>query len=345
MNGPWDGPRDAGGMLKQMLGGCSGDARECPGNASQDAPGMLPRMLGRCSPRCSGDARGMLGKCSPAYSGDAREMLTGRLREGARGCSGDARRDVRRCSGVRPACSPRHSGAALGCARGMMPVMLLRCCPGCSGGARGCSPPCWEMSAGCPGAAVGPVRRCPSGCAPRAELNGAAGPEGGRQRGGEGVASPARLSRRPGSINEIIMQIEQPCATRLPYLIPGGGEAGQGEGGGMPGPPPRGDWHRVGSATKAGTAGSRCHIRQPDTKGGHCRWAHRDCRNTPLPPPMRFLSTSGCPSRPSRSDAMGWATDVAWEAPGEREWAWGWHREGGMLTQTHSHTHTNVREY
>lgn len=160
-------------------------------------------------------------------------------------------------------CSGLCSGDAAGDALEVLPGML----GGCPGVPGRCSPPCREMSAGCPGAAVGSVRRCSSGCAPRAELNGAAGPEGGRQRGGEGVASPARLSRRPGSINEIIMQIEQPCATRLPYLIPGGGEAGQGEGGGMPGPPPPGDWRRVGSATKAGTAvwGRLCHIRQSGT--------------------------------------------------------------------------------
>lgn len=179
-----------------MLGGCSWDARECPVNAAQDAQGMLPRMLGRCSPRCSRDARGMLGKCSPAYSGDSRGMLTGRLREGARGCSGGARRDVRGCSGARPACSPLRSVAAPGCAQGMLLGMLLRCCPGCSGGARGCR--------GVLTAVLGDVCRLPRLCcrvgpvvlvrlhAPcRAERSCGAGGREAAGRGGGGVSSPA----------------------------------------------------------------------------------------------------------------------------------------------------------
>lgn len=202
-------------------------------------------------------------------------------------------------------------------------------CPGCSGGSGGAHRLSRGLSGGCRGLA-GPAP--PSGCAPRAPLRAPrrgwrSGGAGGRRRGGEGVVSPARLSRRPGSINEIIMQMKQPCATRQPYLIPAGGEVGQG-----------GPWAPVPRGAGTGPAVPVClafpvrrhcrHPRQPDTREGH-GWARPTACARSIPGGAASSSLPGHPGGPvpsrSRSARVGargqdcaWAGDRAWKAPGER---------------------------
>lgn len=210
-------------------------------------------------------------------------LLPGKY-EGARGSLWFAHRDTWR---MLPGCCGDAAGTlgdAVRDARGALGVL--------TGSLRGCQ----EAAGGWP------APRHPSGCAPRAPLRAPrrgwrSGGAGGRRRGGEGVVSPARLSRRPGSINEIIMQKKQPCATRQPYLILAGGEVGQG----CPWAPlPRGGlaqgwqcqsaWHSL--------CGDPAAIpRQPDTPEGH-GWARPTaCARSILAPPP-CPGTLGDPARP-----------------------------------------------
>lgn len=304
----------------------------------------------------------MLAGCWPAGSGSALRaargeggVLTGLLTEVLGGCSGDiprdAARDVRGCSGVAHRFFTETLG---GCSRDAQ-VTLLGMLGNAARVARGVLGATHRLAPGgvsrMPGGAGGPARRCPSGCAPRAPLRAPrrgwrSGGAGGRQRGGEGVVSPARLSRRPGSINEIIMQIEQPCATRQPYLIPAGGEAGRA--GGSPGPSPRG----AGNATPPGIPRLGTLLPPPGSPAPrrgtaeHGRW--------PVPGASRRLGTPrrarvprGGPSPPARVGAggqgCGWAGDGAREAPGERG-GMGVARGGMGRGAMHSHTHMHTCE-
>lgn len=177
-----------------------------------------------------------------------------------------------------------------------------------------------------------PAPRHPSSCAPRAPLRSPrrgwrSGGAGGRRRGGEGVVSPARLSRRPGSINEIIMQMKQPCATRQPYLIPAGGEVGQGD---PWAPVPRGAG--TGLAVPVRLAFPvRGHCRRPPVAGhpGGARVGTADglCQEHPggaAPPSLPGHLGGPIPTRSrsarvgARGQGCGWAGDRAWKAPGER---------------------------
>lgn len=301
---------------------------------------------------------GRLGKCSPGCSGRG-GVLTGLLTEVLGGCSGDvprdAARDVRGCSGVAHRFLTETLG---GCSRDAQ-VTLLGMVGNAARVARGVLGATHRLAPGgvsrMPGGAGGPARCCPSGCAPRAPLRAPrrgwrSGGAGGRQRGGEGVASPARLSRRPGSINEIIMQIEQPCATRQPYLIPAGGEAGRA--GGSPGPSPRGAGTGLAMPLRLASPvwGPCCHPpaarhpegARPSTAGGLCQ-EHPGGSAPPAVP--------GYPGGP-RPLLPGWvqggrAVGGQETEPG-RLWvrgvAWGWHGGGmGRGPCTHTHTHAHMR--
>lgn len=327
----------AGGM-PVVLGDCSREAREvlpgmmpgifggCLRSARRQARGLLPGLLAGCSPRYSRDAGGMFFVLLPGKSAGARGSLvvcSPRDLEDAPGMLGDVARDARgRC----PGCSGTLSGM-LGVPWGCSPALS-----GVSGGCRGLPGP------------SPPVRLR----APRRGWR--SGGAGGRRRGGEGVVSPARLSRRPGSINEIIMQIEQPCATRQPYLILAGGEGGQG---GPRAPPPGAAG--TGLAVPVRLAFPRsgdpaATPRQPDTQEGHGR-----ARPTAVPGASRRCCTPD-PARapggtvPSRSrsarggtreqDRGGQETE-----PGRlrvRGWARGWQgvARGGTRREPCVQTHT-----
>lgn len=175
--------------------------------------------------------------------------------------------------------------------------------------------------------------------------------------------SPARLSRRPGSINEIIMQKKQPSATRQPYLIPAGGEVGRG--GGSLGPFTPGG-ASTGLAVPIRLAFPvRGPCRHPPP-AGHPGWARVGtadglCQEHPggaAPPPC--LGTLGDPSRPG-AILPGWVqghrTVGGQETePGRlwlRGWARGWHGDGtGMARggtrrkpciQTHTRRSGNIK--
>lgn len=341
-------------MLTGMLGKCSGCAREMPA-------GMMPLVLGVMLEGCSGSApwddsrdfRGMLADCSPACTGIALRAARGVLTEVLERCWGLIfvllPGKYAGAPGSLVVCAPRYLEDA--------PGMLGRCrdargrCPGCSrgpGGAhrlsRGVLGCCWGLAV-----PAAPVRlRAPRSAPLRAPRRGwRSGGAGGRRRGGEGVVSPARLSRRPGSINEIIMQKKQPSATRQPYLIPAGGEVGRGW---VPGPLYPGG-AGTGLAVPIRLAFPvRGPYRHPPP-AGHPGWARVGtadglCQEHPgsaAPPPC--LGTLGDPSRPG-AVLPGWVqgdrTVGGQETePGRlwlRGWARGWHGVARGESRAFKHT-------